>query len=75
MYFQSIDDAITLHLRRTGKTQGQLAEEMGMAENTFRWKRRGERDFTLPETVRLARIVGLQSIDEAVSDYLVASGQ
>lgn len=27
MYFEFIDDAVTLHLRRTGKTQEELADE------------------------------------------------
>ena len=69
MYFESIDDAITLHLRKTGKTQAQLAEEMDMAENTFSWKRRGVREFTLGEACRLATIIGTNSVADAIADY------
>lgn len=57
-YVPALDDAVTLHLRATGKSQGKLAEEMGMAENSFSWKRRGVREFTLAEAARLADIVG-----------------
>lgn len=69
MYFESIDDAITLYLRKTGKTQAQLAEEMGMAENTFSWKRRGMREFTLSEACRLATIIGTNFMDGVITDY------
>ena len=68
-HYQTLDDAITLHLRKTGKTQAQLAEEMGMAENTFSWKRRGVREFSLGEAIRLARIVGLDSLNTAMAEY------
>lgn len=70
MYFKSLDDEITLYLRRTGKTQAQLAEEVGMAENTFSWKRRGVRDkeFSLDEVVRVAKTIGMESIDGLLTD-------
>ena len=69
MYFESLDDAITLHLRKTGKTQAQLASEMDMAENTFSWKRRGVREWSLTDACQLARICGMESIDGVLSDY------
>lgn len=65
MYYPKLDEAVAAYLRRTGKTQAQLADEMGMAENTLSWKRRGvtnrgdEREFSLGEAVRLCSIVGV----------------
>lgn len=59
MYFPQIDDAITIHLRRTGKSQLQLAKEVGVAPNTFSWKRRGVREWTLSEIVKLSEIIGV----------------
>ncbi len=35
MRFQNLDAEIAAYLRRTGKTQAQLASEMGMSDNTF----------------------------------------
>lgn len=58
MYFKQIDDAITVHLRHTGKTQMQLAKELGVAPNTFSWKRRGVREWTLSEVSKLSEILG-----------------
>ena len=39
-------------------TQAELADQMGMATNTFSWKRRGIREFTLTEAARLCKIIG-----------------
>ena len=70
MYYKTLDDEIALYPHRTGKTQAQLAEEVGMASNTVSWKRRGERgkEFSLGEVVRVARAIGLTSIDGLLSD-------
>lgn len=64
MYYEALDEAVTLHLKRNGLTQDALAEQMGMAPNTFSWKRRGIREFSLGEAAKLADIVGF-SLDEA----------
>lgn len=48
-YYPAIDEAIAAYLRRRNLKQAQLASEMGMAENTSSWKRRGVRDWSLPE--------------------------
>lgn len=69
MHYQTLDDAITLHLRKSGKTQAQLAEEMGMAENTFSWKRRGVREWSLTEAIQLSRIVGLESLNGVLGEH------
>ena len=58
-YIESIDNAITLFLRRSGKTQDQLAEEMGFSTVTLMNKRKGLTDFKLSELVMLSKIVGL----------------
>lgn len=70
MYFKSLDEEITLYLRRTGKTQAQLAEECGMAENTFSWKRRGVRgkEFSLDEVRRVAKAIDLSTFDGILAD-------
>lgn len=60
---ESIDNAITLFLRRSGKTQDQLADEMGVSTVTLMNKRKGLTDFKLSELVMLSKIVGL-SLDE-----------
>lgn len=74
MYFKSLDEEIALYLHRTGKTQAQLAEEVGMAANTFSWKRRGERgkEFSLNEVKRVAKAIGLQSYDGIMADFKAA---
>ena len=41
MYFESLDTAIAVYLRKEHKTQEELARDLGMAPNTFSWKRRG----------------------------------
>lgn len=60
MYHKILDEAIRLHLSETGKTQGQLARELGMSEGSLRWKRRGSREFTVAEAARIANITGLE---------------
>lgn len=65
MTFNGIDEAIAAYLRRTGKTQAELAEELGMSENTLSWKRRGKREFKLSEVIRIAEVTGC-SLDEMV---------
>ena len=62
-YIESIDNAITLFLRRSGKTQDKLADEMGISTVTLMNKRKGLTDFKLSELVMLSKIVGL-SLDE-----------
>lgn len=64
MKFPNLDAEIAAYLRREGITQAELAERMGMSENTFSWKRRGSmgREFSLGETARLADLMG-KSID------------
>lgn len=58
-YYQAIDEAIELYLRRKGMTQAELAAQMGMSEPTFSWKRRGVRDFTLGEASRLCNLLDI----------------
>ena len=59
MYYEALDDAVTLWRKKNGVSQEKLAEIMGMAPNTLMWKLRGERDFTLPEARKLAELVGV----------------
>ena len=68
-YSPAIDEAIAAYLRRRNLTQAQLASEMGMAENTFSWKRRGVRDWSLPEAARICTIVGI-CLDEAIAEVV-----
>ena len=70
MYYPKLDAAVAGYLRVTQTTQAELAERLGMAPNTFAWKRRGEkggaeRDFTVGELARLAQILDM-SLDELV---------
>lgn len=63
MTFTGIDEAIAAYLHRSGKTQAELAEELGMSENTLSWKRRGVREFKVSEVVKISEITGF-SLDE-----------
>lgn len=65
MYFEALDDLIAEHLRKTGKTQEELAREMGMAPNTFSWKRNGKdgKEFKASELVTIADITGVDLAD------------
>lgn len=67
MKFPKLDAAIAAYQRERGITQADLAKEMGMAQNTFSWKRRGvgNSEFSLSEAARLADLMGA-SIDELV---------
>lgn len=65
LYYAVLDEAVTIHLKRTGMTQNDLAVEMGMSPNTFSWKRRGIREFSFSEAEKLCGIVGI-TLDEAV---------
>lgn len=73
MYYEAIDDAVTLYLRKNGENRENLARELGMAPNTLMWKLRGERDFTLPEARKLADMVGV-SLDSIVGREYVPKG-
>lgn len=66
-FYPALDEAITLHLRRYEMSQADLAAEMDMAVNTFSWKRRGVRDFTLGETIKLCNILNIEIRDAVVA--------
>lgn len=68
MKFPNLDAEIAAYLRRTGMTQAEMAERMGMSENTFSWKRRGSmgREFSLGEAASIADMTG-KSLDYLVS--------
>lgn len=63
----ALDDEITLYLRRNSMRQAELATMMGMTENTFSWKRRGVRDFTLGEAIMLCNILNIELRDAVVA--------
>ena len=59
-YYPALDEAVAVYLRHHGMTQEEFARDvMGMATNTFSWKRRGVREFTLTEAAILADALGL----------------
>lgn len=68
MKFTTLDDAITLYLRRENTTQEALASRLGMSTNSLSWKRRGIREFTLSEAAKLADIIGI-SLDTVLAEY------
>ena len=70
MYLKSLDTAIAAHLREAHKTQAEFAKEMGMSDVTFSRKRRGTngKEFTLGEVARVAKAVGLTSLDGVMAD-------
>lgn len=59
MYYEALDDAVTLWLRKNRENRENLAKMLGMAPNTLMWKLRGDREFTLSEALQLAEIVGV----------------
>lgn len=63
MQFKGIDEAIAAYMRREGLTQKQVAEKLGMSENTLSWKRRGIREFSFNEAIQIAKLTGF-SLDE-----------
>lgn len=63
MYYPNLDLALTVYMKRVNLTQSQLAKKMPMSSNSFSWKRRGMRDWTLPEAVKIADMVGM-SLDD-----------
>lgn len=65
-HYTALDDAITTYLRRHEMTQAELADELGMSENSLSWKRRGIRDWNVSEAVKVCNIVGI-TLDEAVA--------
>ncbi len=71
MYFESLDVAIAAYLRREHKTQEELAKSVGMATNTFSWKRRGVdgKEFSVAEIRRVAEVIGLTTFDGILADY------
>lgn len=63
-YSPVLDEAVALYLHRQGMSQEEFAREtMGTSSNTFSWKRRGIREFTVSELSRLADVLGM-SMDE-----------
>ena len=66
MKFVKLDSAISEYMRENGMTQAEMAERLGMAENTLSWKRRGVREFSLGEAAQVADLTG-KSLDYLVS--------
>ena len=56
-YHENIDNVITIYLRKTGKTQEQLANEIGLnTGEALSMKRAGKTEFKLSEVVSLCEI-------------------
>lgn len=64
-FYPAIDAAIAAHLRRSGKTQAEFADELGMSDVTLSWKRRGIREWSMAEAAKVCDICGI-SMDAAV---------
>lgn len=58
--YEQIDRAIEEHLKASGKTQQEFADELGTNTNTLRWKRRGEVDWKFSEVLKVAEILGIE---------------
>lgn len=59
----SIRERVGAYLARTGKTKGELAEELGMSRVTLHSKLNGVYDFKLSEAQALASLMGC-SVDD-----------
>lgn len=68
MYFEALDDAIAVHLNKTGKTKAEFAAEIGMSANSLRWKSKGEnnKEWTLDEAARVCDVIGVDFVDVMV---------
>lgn len=66
VYYPVLDEAIAAYMRRSGLNQAEFAQKMGMAPNTFSWKRRGVREFSLSEATKICDITGI-SLADAIS--------
>ena len=67
-YYPALDEALAVFLHRNGMTQEEFARDvMGMAPNTFSWKRRGIREFSLSEAIAIADALGA-SLNELISE-------
>lgn len=53
---ESMYNNIRAEMARLGKTQGDIAELLGVSTNTLRWKLNGERPFMLDEVLKLAEL-------------------
>ena len=65
MYFEALDDAIAVHLNKTGKTKAEFADELGMSANSLRWKSKGEngREWDLSEAALVCDKIGVDLAD------------
>ena len=63
MKFPATEAAVAVYLKRTGMSQEELAQRIGMTDNTLRRRLNGRNDFTLPEAVRLSELLGV-SLDQ-----------
>lgn len=63
-YMRNLDVAVASYMREHNVSQGQLAAELGMSENSMSAKMRGVKEFWVGELVTLCEIVGL-GLDEA----------
>ena len=65
MYFEALDDAIAVHLNKTGKTKAEFAAEIGMSTNSLRWKRNGEngKEWDLSEAALVCDAIGADLAD------------
>ena len=68
MYFEALDDAIAVHLNKTGKTKAEFAEELGMSANSLRWKSKGEngKEWNLSEAALVCDVIGVDLADVMV---------
>lgn len=67
-YHPALDEALAVFLRRNGMTQEEFARNvMGMAPNTFSWKRRGVREFSLSEAIAISDAIGAP-LDDLISE-------
>lgn len=68
MYFEALDDAIAVHLNKTGKTRGEFANEIGMSNNSLRWKSKGEngKEWSLSEAAKVCDVIGCDLADVMV---------
>jgi transcriptional regulator with XRE-family HTH domain len=64
--YPTIEAEIARHKTITGEGKEVIAKRMGMSSNSFRWKLRGQREFTVTELVALAEILGINSVDKLI---------
>lgn len=66
---------IKMKMVENNLTQGQLAEKIGMSQNSLSRKFLGKREFTVSEATRICKVLGIKKPGEIFFDEIVPNMQ